>query len=87
MTHPTLYPVREMTSWHETDSGHYESHLSLDLVFLGKLAGASVVTFYNAMSLLMSYMGWKSDKFSEWERSIDRALPGTFVELTGEADR
>jgi len=79
MTHPTLYPVRQMTGWHEDPAGHRESHLLLDLMWLDKLASAAVVTFFNAMSLLMSYMGWASETHAEWERLIERTLPGTFV--------
>ena len=79
MTHPTLYPVRQMTAWQHGPEGHLESHLSIDLDFLGRLAGAAVVTYFNAISLLMGYMGWTSDRFSAWEELIDRTLPGTFL--------
>lgn len=79
MTHPTLYPIREMTTWHKTDDGHFESHLTLDVDFLGRLASAGVMTFFNTVSLLMSFMGWTSDKHGEWARLIDRTLPGAFI--------
>jgi hypothetical protein len=77
MTHPTLYPVRQMTTWHEHD-GHLESHLGLDLSFIEKLAGAAVIPFFNAVSLLLSYMGWTTKRWDEWEQVIDRTLPDTF---------
>jgi hypothetical protein len=80
MTHPTLYPVRQMTDWHQVEgSDHLESHLSLDLPFLEKLAGAAIVTHFNTASLFMSYMGWKSARHSAWEDVIERTLPGTFT--------
>lgn len=78
MTHPTLYPLRQMTAWDQHAGTHAESYLALDVAFIDKLAGAAVVPFYNAVSLLLSYMGWKSERFSAWESQIDVALPGTF---------
>ena len=78
MTHPTLYPVRDMLEWVEQE-GRLQSYLQLDINFLGRQASAAVITFYNAISLVMSYFGWRSERFSEWEALIDRTLPGTFV--------
>ena len=79
MTHPTLYPIREMTQWENGVPDHLESVLSLDLSFIEKLAGAAVVSYFNTLSLLMSYMGWDdSSLHGEWEGLIEARLPGTF---------
>lgn len=79
MTHPTLYPARELTLLRQRSDGTMERYLRLDLDLLGKLAGAAITTFYSAFSLLMWYFGWVSPKKDEWEGLIEAVLPGTLV--------
>ena len=79
MTHPTLYPARELTSLRQRSDGTVESYLRLDLELLAKLAGAAVTNFHSAFSLLMWYFGWVSPKKNEWEGLIETVLPGTLV--------
>lgn len=80
MTHPTLYPVRQLRVWEPADhDGHATSSLALDLPFLERQATAAVVAFYNTLSYIIGYYGWPSSAHDRLTSLIDEILPGTFV--------
>lgn len=81
MTHPTLYPVRQLREWHPAadHDGHMQSSLVVDVDYLERQASAAVVAFYNALSYVMGYYGWPRDAHDRLTAALDRLLPGTFL--------
>jgi hypothetical protein len=81
MTHPTLYPARQLRVWHEADghAGHMTSTLYLDIGFVERQASAAIVVFYNALAYITSYYGWPPEPHDRLTAAIDRILPGTIT--------
>ncbi len=80
MTHPTLYPARQLREWtDDPGTGHSTAHLRLDVGFLERQASAAVVAFYNAMSFTTSYFGWSTEVHDVLTSNIDEKMPGVFV--------
>lgn len=78
-THPTLYPTQQMREW--VDHGDHASSVHcLEIGFLDRQAQLAVVVFYNALSFVMSYFGWPTDRHDELTALIDRAMPGVFTD-------
>ncbi len=78
VTHPTLYPVRQMREWtvapgHE---GHATNTVSVDADFLVRQGTVAVLAFYNALSYVTSYYGWPTGAHDALTAAIDRSLPG-----------
>ena len=80
LTHPTLYPVRQMREFTQSEAhpGEVVSQLHLDLDFQTRQASSAVVTFYQAHAFLTSYFGWPSTIHDQLTERIDEILPGTF---------
>jgi len=81
ITHPTLYPVRQMRDWivapgHE---GHATSEVSVDVDFLVRQGTVAVLAFYNALSYVTSYFGWQTGPHDALTAAIDRTLPGAIT--------
>ena len=59
MTHPTLYPVKQMRQWSaDARGGHPVAHLRIDLKSAENQATAPLSAFYNALAYVTSYFGW-----------------------------
>jgi hypothetical protein len=80
MTHPTLYPARQLREW-ATDaaSGHRVAFLRLDTDFLNRQASAAVMAFYNALSFVTSYYGWSTSVHDDLTTKIDAKMPTLFA--------
>lgn len=79
MTHPTLYPARQLRAWTDDPAvGHPVAYLRLDLDFLERQASAAVTAFYNALSYVTSYFGWPRSVHDELTAKIDQAMPTLF---------
>ncbi|GAB7007300.1 hypothetical protein JCM18899A_47750 [Nocardioides sp. AN3] len=79
MTHPTLYPARQLRAWTDDPAaGHPVAYLKLDLDFLERQASAAVMAFYNALSYVTSYFGWPRSVHDDLTEKIDRAMPTFF---------
>ena len=80
MTHPTLYPARQLREWtDDSATGHPTAVLRLDLGFLERQASAAVVAFYNALSFITSYYGWSTAVHDDLTGKIEAKMPGVFV--------
>lgn len=76
MTHPTLYPARQMRVWSDDPAhGHPVAHLKLDLGYMERQASAALAAFYNAMSWVTSYFGWSTSVLDGLETKIEEKLP------------
>lgn len=81
MTHPTLYPARQMREWTDDPvTGHQVAHLRVDLGFAEKAATAALATFYNALNYTTSYFGWPTAVIDELTGKIEEAMPTFFVD-------
>jgi hypothetical protein len=80
MTHPTLYPARQLREWTDDPAtGHRTAFMRLDLGFLERQASAAVVAFYNALSFTTSYFGWSMAVHNDLTGRIEAKMPGLFV--------
>lgn len=80
MTHPTLYPARQLRDWTDDPAtGHRVAHLRLDVGFLERQASAAVSAFYNALSYVTSYFGWSTELHDELTSKIEVKMPGLLV--------
>lgn len=77
VTHPTLYPTRQMEEWVERPGhpGELVTQIAVDVDFLERQAQAAVVLFYNALSYARSYFGWSFEVHDELTLRIDKVLP------------
>ena len=81
MSHPTLYPARQLRVWGQAEGheGHMTSSLQLDVDFIERQASAAIVAFYNALSYVIGYYGWPSDPHDRLTTTIERVMPGTIA--------
>jgi hypothetical protein len=80
MTHPTIYPARQLREWRDDPStGRPTAHLRLDLDFLDRQASAAVGAFYNALSYTTSYFGWSPVVHDDFTSKIAAKMPQMFV--------
>jgi hypothetical protein len=80
MTHPTLYPARQLRAW--TDDlahGHRVAYLKVDLGYMERQASAALAAFYNSMNWVTSYFGWSASVLDGLEKKIEEKLPAFFV--------
>ena len=79
MTHPTLYPARQLREWTDDPAaGHPVAYLRLDLDFLERQASAAVMAFYNALTYVTSYFGWPTSVHDGLTAKIDETMPTFF---------
>lgn len=80
MTHPTLYPARQMRVWRdEPEHGHAVAYLHIDVGFAERQASAALAAFYNALSYVTSYFGWNTSIQQRLEAKIEKTMPTFFV--------
>lgn len=80
MTHPTLYPARQLREWTDDPAaGHSVAYLRLDLDFLERQASAAVMAFYNALAYVTSYFGWHTSVHDGLTAKIDETMPTFFA--------
>jgi hypothetical protein len=73
MTHPTLYPARQLRDWSDDPAtGHRVAYLRVDLGFMERQASAALAAFYNALAYVTSYF--------EWDISVHDSLTARFEE-------
>lgn len=78
VTHPTLYPTRDLREW-ATSPDHPEelvAILHVETDFVERQTVAAVLAYYNALSLVTSFFGWSTDGHDQLTEAIDRLLPG-----------
>ena len=77
MTHPTLYPARQLRVWVTDDAhpGHLTSNLTVDADFLRQQASAAVIAFYNTLAIVTNHFGWLGPIMGELTKHIDAAFP------------
>lgn len=83
MTHPTLYPARQLQEWTADPAvghGHPTAYLRLDLDFLERQASAAVAAFYSTLSVTTSYFGWSRTVHDDLTVKVEAALPGVLSE-------
>ena len=80
LTHPTLYPIKQMRVWtHDETAGHAVAHLQLDVAFSENLARAALAAFYNTLTYVTSYFGWPTDVNDELTERLDEVIPGFLI--------
>lgn len=80
MTHPTLYPARQLRIWTEGPAhGHVIAALHLDVGYMERQASAALAAFYNAMNWVTSYFGWSREVLDALEANIEQRLPKFFI--------
>lgn len=80
MTHPTLYPARQLREWTpDPTHGHPVAYLKLDVDFLERQASAAVAAFYQTLSYATSYFGWDTSVHDALTSKIDAKMPDYFV--------
>lgn len=79
VTHPTLYPVRELHQW-QTDTAEHSQHAvaisMLPIDFLERQASVAAVCFFNTVSYVTAYFGWPRDHHERLANLLNTALPG-----------
>jgi hypothetical protein len=82
LSHPTLYPHHQMWQLSERDDGPaLESNVTV--ADHDKQIRIAVMPYYEALTYVISYNGWQSDIHARLNDTIDRLLPGVFVESKG----
>ncbi|WP_182524289.1 hypothetical protein [Nocardioides dongkuii] len=81
VTHPTLYPSRQMTEWlpHPEHLGELFAQLTLDVSDVEKEVSAAVLAFYQALSYVTSFYGWDLSVFGRFRAEVERSLPNAFM--------
>lgn len=78
VTHPTLYPTRDLREWVPSPDhpGELVTILTVETDFVERQTVAAVLAFYNALSYVTSFFGWSTDIHDQLTEAIDRLLPG-----------
>ncbi|MFI6779844.1 hypothetical protein [Micromonospora sp. NPDC050276] len=78
VTHPTLYPTRELRAWVPSPDHPDElvAILHVETDFVERQTIAAVLAYYNALSYVTSFFGWSTDIHNQLTEAIDRLLPG-----------
>lgn len=81
VTHPTLYPSRQMTEWlpHPNHPGELFAQLTLDVSDVEREVSAAVLAFYQTMSFVTSFYGWNRSVFDRFRAEVERSLPNAFM--------
>jgi hypothetical protein len=78
MTHPTLYPARQLPRLVADDNhpDHLTANLRLDDVdLLRRQASAAVIVFYNTLVLITVHFAWRGPIFEELTKHIEATFP------------
>jgi hypothetical protein len=78
ISHPTLYPLLQMWTVAE-QNGQMQVVSQVSVENHEKQARLAVISFYEALSYVMSYNNWPRVRHDELTEAIDRLLPGVFV--------
>lgn len=84
VTHPTLYPTRDLREW-VPSSDHPEelvAILHVETDFVERQTVAAVLAYYNALSFVTTFYGWSTDIHDQLTDAIDRLLPGALHDPT-----
>jgi hypothetical protein len=78
VTHPTLYPTRDLREWVPSPDHPDElvTILHVEIDFVERQTVAAVLAYYNALSYVTSFFGWSTDIHDQLTEAIDRLLPG-----------
>ena len=78
VTHPTLYPTRDLEEWVPSPDHLDElvTILHVDIDFVERQTAVAVLAYYNALSFVTSFFGWNTDVHGQLTKAIDRLLPG-----------
>jgi hypothetical protein len=82
VTHPTLYPVRELRDWRieaENHGGHATAVNVLPVEFLERQASVAAVCFFNTVSYVTSYFGWPVGHYERMADLLKETLPGAIT--------
>lgn len=80
LTHPTLYPIKQMRVWnHDETAGHAVALLQLDVGFSENLARVALAAFYNTLTYITSYFGWPTDLIDGLTARLDEDIPGFVI--------
>ncbi|GIT78489.1 hypothetical protein LLS1_01580 [Leifsonia sp. LS1] len=80
LTHPTLYPARQMRSWVvDPGTGFNIANLRLDMDFVENQARAALAAFYNALTYVTSYFGWSTAPIEALATKIEARMPTFFI--------
>jgi hypothetical protein len=77
VTHPTLYPTRDLREWVPSPDHPDElvAILQVETDFVERQTVAAVLAFYNAMSYVTSFFGWTTEVHDQLTEAVDRLLP------------
>jgi hypothetical protein len=78
VTHPTLYPTRDLREWVPSPDHPDElvAILHVETDFIERQTVAAVLAYYNALSFVTSFFGWGTEIHDQLTEAIDRLLPG-----------
>ncbi len=78
VTHPTLYPTRELRDW-VSSADHLDETvavLRVETDFVERETAAAVLAYYNALSYVTSFFGWSTSVHEQLTQAIDWILAG-----------
>ncbi|TCC19417.1 hypothetical protein [Kribbella speibonae] len=77
LTHPTLYPTRDLWDWGSSPEHPDEqvAVLRTEIDFIERQATAAVTAYYNALSYVTSFFGWSMEIHDQLTDAIDQLLP------------
>jgi hypothetical protein len=78
VTHPTLYPTRDLREWVPSPDhpGELVAILRVETDFVERQTEAAVLAYYNALSYVTSFFGWSVEIHNQLTEAIGRLLPG-----------
>lgn len=79
MTHPTLYPARQLRAWADgVHDEHRVAYLRIDLGSQEQQARAALAAFYNALTYVTTYFDWPDDVLDDLTGKFDDTMPDFF---------
>lgn len=80
VTHPTLYPSRQITSWveHPDNPGELFARLELAVGDVEKEMAVAVRAYYQVLSYVTSFYGWDRSVFDDFDAEVAKVLPHVF---------
>jgi hypothetical protein len=80
VTHPTLYPTRQLTQWvtHPDDPNEVVAQLSLEVSSVEREVVVAMQAYFHVISYVTSFYGWGTEVFDKLQAEWKKVLPGTF---------
>lgn len=88
VTHPTLYPTRDLREWVPSPDhpGELFAILRVETDFIERQTGAAVLAYYSALAYVTSFFGWNTEAIDQLAQVVDRLLPGVFQDPAQQPD-